>query len=93
MESATAVQERLRARQQELQDELAQVQQHLKQLETTVIASQWRYAPSGPKGRGTVYHATANRSCLLTNGPEEITLYEALQTGLIPCSRCRPKSA
>lgn len=25
--------------------------------------------------------------------PEEITLYEALQTGLIPCSRCRPRSA
>ncbi|WP_406257689.1 hypothetical protein [Streptomyces nigra] len=93
MESATAAQERLRARQQELQNELAQVQQHLKQLETMVVASQWRYAPSGPKGRGTVYHTTENRRCRLTNGPEEITLYEALQTGLSPCSQCRPKGA
>ncbi|MFI6352128.1 hypothetical protein ACIBJF_05545 [Streptomyces sp. NPDC050743] len=93
MESVTAAQERLRARQQELQDELAQVQRQLKQLETMVVASQWRHAPSGPKGRGTVYHATANRSCRLTNGPEEITLYEALQTGLVPCPKCRPKGA
>ncbi|WP_405672468.1 hypothetical protein [Streptomyces canus] len=91
MESATAAQERLRARQQELQDELAQIQQHLKQLETTVVASQWRHAPSGTKGRGTVYHTTANRRCHPTNRPEEITLYEALQTGLEPCSVCRPK--
>ena len=48
MESATAAQERLHARQRELQDELAQVQRQLKQLETTVVASRWRHAPSGP---------------------------------------------
>jgi hypothetical protein len=58
-----------------------------------VVASRWRHAPSGPKGRGTLYHATTNRSCFPGSRPEEITLYEALQTGLGPCSRCRPKSA
>ncbi|MFE0256947.1 hypothetical protein [Streptomyces sp. NPDC059010] len=92
MESATAAQERLRARQQELQGELAQVQQQLKQVETTVVASQWRHAPSGPMGRGTVFHTGAER-CRPSNRPEEITLYEALQTGLVPCPRCKPKSA
>jgi hypothetical protein len=93
MESATATRERLLARQRDLQNELAQVQRQLEQLETMVVASRWRYAPSGPKGRGTVYHTAVNRPCRLTSGPEEITLYEALQTGLIPCPRCKPKSA
>ncbi|MFE1433054.1 hypothetical protein ACFW5G_11695 [Streptomyces griseoaurantiacus] len=93
MESATAAKERLRTREQELQDELNEVQRQLEQLETMVVASQWRRAPSGPKGRGTVYHTATNRSCRLSNGHEEITLYEALQTGLTPCSTCKPRSA
>ncbi|MER7200155.1 hypothetical protein CG723_45255 [Streptomyces sp. CB01635] len=93
MESAIVARERLLARKQELRDELEQVQRHLEQLETTVVASQWRHAPSGPMGRGTVYHTGTDDRCRLTNGPETITLYEALQTGLAPCSRCRPKQS
>ncbi|WP_445280212.1 hypothetical protein [Streptomyces sp. DSM 118148] len=74
MESATAAQERLRIREQELQDELNEVQRQPEQFETMVVASQWRHAPSGPKGRETVYPTATNRSCRLSNGPEQITL-------------------
>ncbi|MYW49606.1 hypothetical protein [Streptomyces sp. SID161] len=91
MESATAARERLLARQQELRAELEQVQRHLEQLETMVVASQWRHNPSGPKGRGTLYHTGTDDRCQPTNGPETITLYEALQTELAPCRTCRPK--
>jgi hypothetical protein len=91
MESTAATRERLLARQQELRAELEQVQRHLEQMETMVVASQWRHAPSGPKGRGTRYHTGTDDRCKLTNGPETITLYEALQTGLAPCRTCKPK--
>jgi len=62
-------------------------------METMAVASQWRHAPSGPKGRGTVYHTGADDRYRLTNGPEIITLYKALQTGLTPCHRRKPKKA
>lgn len=92
MESAADARTRLRTRQQELKAELEQVQRHLDQLETTVVASQWRHAPSGPTGRGTVYHTGLDKRCRPTSGPETITLYEALLTELIPCPRCKPQS-
>jgi hypothetical protein len=93
MESAEAARVRLRARQQELQTELEHVQRKLEQLDTTVLVSQWWQAPSGPTGRGTVYHAKTAQHCRPQNSPNGITLYEALAAGLTPCVRCRPKAA
>lgn len=93
MESATAARARLQERQQELKAELEQVQRHLDQLETTVVVSQWWQAPSGPMGRGTIYHTGTDQRCRPQNSPDEITLYEALQAELDPCRRCRPKAA
>ncbi|MFD8839752.1 hypothetical protein [Streptomyces griseofuscus] len=91
MESTTATRDRLLARQQELQSELGQVQQHLEQLDTKVIVSQWWQAPSGPAGRGTVYHTGLDERCRPQRSPDEITLYEALRAELVPCRTCRPK--
>ncbi|MFD0224420.1 hypothetical protein ACWGPD_15375 [Streptomyces hirsutus] len=93
MESATAARARLHARQQNLTAELEQIQRQLTQLDTTVLVSQWWQAPSGSKGRGTVYHAETAYHCRPENKPEEITLYEALDAGLAPCGRCRPRRA
>lgn len=93
MESAIAAGTRLRGRQQELVAELEQVQRQLSQLETKVTVSQWWQKPSGPAGRGTIYHAGVDKRCRPTNRPEEITLYEALKAGLAPCSRCNPTRA
>lgn len=93
MESATTARARLLARQQELHAELEHVQQQLDQLETKVLVSQWWQAPSGPKGRGTVYHSGAHQACLPASRPAHITLYEALRAGLGPCGRCNPKQA
>jgi hypothetical protein len=90
--AATAARTRLLARQQELQSELVEVQRQLEQLDTTVVVSQWWQAPSGPMGRGTTYHAEAAQRCRPQNKPDEITLYEALEAGLAPCPRCRPKA-
>ncbi|MFF7335469.1 hypothetical protein [Streptomyces sp. NPDC008150] len=90
MSTVTAVRERLQARQQELSAELDRVRQQLAQLDTRVIVSQWWQAPSGPMGRGSVYHTGLDGRCLPTHEPEEITLYEALDAGLVPCGRCRP---
>ena len=91
MESPDAARARLRARQQELQVELGQVQRKLEQLDTTVVVSQWWQAPSGPTGRGTAYHTGTNQSCRPQNKPDEITLYQALEAGLAPCRTCKPK--
>jgi len=92
MESAFAARDRLRARQQELTDELDRVQRALGQLETTVVVSVWWTAPSGPKKRGTAYHTGKDRRCRPTGGPE-VTLYEALRAGLAPCGRCKPRGS
>ncbi|GAB3170749.1 hypothetical protein [Streptomyces incanus] len=93
MESATAVRIRLRERQQELMAELDQVQRQLSQLETTVVVSGWWRTPSGVRGRGTVYHTGVDERCRPTSSSEEITLYEALEAEMGPCSRCKPKGA
>ncbi|WP_121703336.1 hypothetical protein [Streptomyces sp. E5N298] len=92
MESATAASERLRARRQELTAELEQVQRQLNQLETHVVVSQWWQAPSGSMGRGTVYHTGTDERCRPSSKPDEITLYEALQAGLVPCRTCKPRN-
>jgi hypothetical protein len=93
MESADAARARLLERQRALEAELLQVQQHLGQLNTTVAVSKWWRKPSGPEGRGTVFHTGTDPRCRPGNRPDEITLYEALQAGLVPCGRCRPRSA
>lgn len=93
MESAPAARIRLSARRQELLAELEQVQQQLDQLDTKVVVSQWWQAPSGPMGRGTVYHTGLEKRCRPVNFPDEITLYEALRVELSPCGKCRPTRA
>ncbi|GHF26014.1 hypothetical protein GCM10017776_50620 [Streptomyces griseoluteus] len=91
METASAARTRLQERQQELRAELEQVQRQLDHLETKVAVSKWWKTPSGPMGRGTVYHTGWDKRCRPGNRPDEITLYEALQAGLVPCQKCRPK--
>lgn len=93
MESAPAARERLLARQQELRTEMEQVQRQLDQLETTVAVSQWWKKPSGPMGRGTIYHTDLESRCRPGNRPESISLYEALQANLAPCPTCKPAEA
>ncbi len=106
METPNEARIRLGARQRELlteleqvQRQLEQVQRQLDQLETKVVVSAWWYAPSGPRGRGTVYHTGTDRRCPLRspNGrpgsPVEISLYEALRAELNPCGKCKPATA
>ncbi|GAA2589055.1 hypothetical protein GCM10010304_36490 [Streptomyces roseoviolaceus] len=69
------------------------MQRQLSRLDTKVVVSQWCQAPSGPTGRGTIFHTGADERCRPTNKPDEVTLYEALRAGLVPCGRCRPTSA
>lgn len=90
METPNEARIRLGARQRELLAELEQVQQQLDQLGTEVVVSgTWR-TPSGPRGRGTVYHTGTDLRCRPESIPKTISLYEALQAGLNPCGRCKP---
>lgn len=90
METEHAARMRLSARQQELLAELAQVQRDLIQLDTQVVVSQWWDRPSGPYGRGTIYHTGLDKRCRPANQPDQITLYQALRVNLSPCPRCKP---
>lgn len=96
METLTEVRTRLGARQRQLQVELEQVQEQLKQMDTTVVVSAWWDKPSGDQGRGTLYHAGTNLPCRQgtlnshPGSPVTISLFEALGAGLSPCGRCRP---
>lgn len=93
METETAARIRLSARQQQLLIELEQVKQELEQLDTQVVVSQWWDRPSGPYGRGTLYHSGLNEPCSPTNSPDQMTLYRALRVNLAPCPRCAPAKA
>ncbi|GGK52124.1 hypothetical protein GCM10010094_10600 [Streptomyces flaveus] len=93
METASEARIRLGARRRELLAELGQVERQLAQLETKVFVSQWWQAPSGPQGRGTIYHTGTVQRCRPGNRPVEISLYEALREGLNPCGTCKPVTA
>ncbi|MCF1510412.1 hypothetical protein [Streptomyces glomeratus] len=93
METADEARTRLAARQRELLAELEQVEQHLAQLDKSVLVSGWWQNPSGPGSRGTAYHTGKDHRCRPGYGAVEMTLYEALRAGLNPCGRCKPPTA
>lgn len=92
METSDTARIQLEGRRRDLRAELEQVDRQLSQLDTKVVVSNWVDVPSGPGGRGTVYHTGMVKRCRPYSSPAEITLYEALSMGLNPCGTCKPSS-